>query len=205
MADVILALGGPYRYNGNSLSRNTVYDDQIDGGACRIADEYAHGIFTVGNSFNPMFSVGQAEALAKYGVKAGDFVGLFEIPEFHTLLDVATRVVPVQYNRGYTGPANSDGLSFTLVARIYDKETGQHSGDVELVSDMSGIAANTAGIKRSAVKPTEGGFFIEEGKYVILGLKVDTLPSTEHVTIADVTSRVEVTGHVFDYEAPIHV
>ena len=63
MANINLALGGPYRYNRSSTARQTVYGERNDGVAERIAGEYMHGLFTVGNSLNPMFSEGQAEAL----------------------------------------------------------------------------------------------------------------------------------------------
>lgn len=205
MADVILALGGPYRFSRCGMGNNGVYDNVADGGASRIAGEYMHGLFTVGNSFNPLFSEGQAEALAKYNVGVGDFVGLFEVPMFHTLLDVATRVKPKQNERGYDLGMNSDGLVFDVEVRKYSRTTGEQTGTVDLMTPITGIAANTFGIKRSAVKPDEGGYFVEDGEYLIMGLKVVALPTGDAVGLADVTSRVELTGHVYDYEAPIHV
>lgn len=206
MANVMLTLGGPYRYNRSSTARQTVYNESTNGVAERIAGEYMHGLFTVGNSLNPMFSEGQAEALDSAKVAAGDFIGLFEIPANHTLLDVAVRVLPVQAERGYQGKLNADGLVVSVEAREYSQETLEPTGvTVDLVTALNGIAANEEVFKRSAVKPNDGGHWIESGKFIVLGLKVDSLPSEKTVKLSDITARVEVTGHVFDYECPIHV
>lgn len=206
MANVMLTLGGPYRYNRSSIARQTVYDESTNGVAERIAGEYMHGLFTVGNSLNPMFSEGQAEALDLAKVAAGDFIGLFEIPANHTLLDVAVRVFPVQAERGYQGKLNADGLVVSVEAHEYSQETMQPTGNtIDLVTALNGIAVNEAVFKRSAVKPTDGGHWIESDKFIVLGLKVDSLPSEKTVKLSDITARVEVTGHVFDYECPIHV
>ena len=206
MANVMLTLGGPYRYNRCPVGRNTVYDESTNGVAERIAGEYMHGLFTVGNSLNPMFSEGQAEALNAAKVAVGDFIGLFEIPANHTLLDVAVRTFPVQAERGYQGKLNADGLVVSVEAREYSQETLEPTGTtIDLVTALNGIAANEAVFKRSAVKPTDGGHWIESDKFIVLGLKVDSLPSEKTVKLSDITARVEVTGHVFDYECPIHV
>ncbi len=206
MANVMLTLGGPYRYNHCSVGRNTVYDESTNGVAERIAGEYMHGLFTVGNSLNPMFSEGQAEALDSAKVAAGDFIGLFEIPANHTLLDVAVRTFPVQAERGYQGKLNADGLVVSVEAREYSQDTLEPTGKtIDLVTALNGVAVNEAVFKRSAVKPDEGGHWIESDKFIVLGLKVDSLPSEKTVKLSDITARVEVTGHVFDYECPIHV
>lgn len=206
MANVMLTLGGPYRYNRCPVGRNTVYDESTNGVAERIAGEYMHGLFTVGNSLNPMFSEGQAEALDAAKVAVGDFIGLFEIPANHTLLDVAVRTFPVQAERGYQGKLNADGLVVSVEAREYSQETLEPTGvTVDLVTALNGVAVNEAVFKRSAVKPTDGGHWIESDKFIVLGLKVDSLPSEKTVKLSDITARVEVTGHVFDYECPIHV
>lgn len=206
MANVNLTLGGPYRYNRCSAGRNTVYGEGTNGVAERIAGEYMHGLFTVGNSLNPMFSEGQAEALDSAKVAVGDFIELFEIPSNHTLLDVAVRVFPVQAERGYQGKLNADGLVVSVEAREYSQETLEPTGKtIDLVTALNGVAVNAEAFKRSAVKPDEGGHWIESDKYVVLGLKVDSLPSEKTVKLSDITARVEVTGHVFDYECPIHV
>lgn len=206
MANVMLTLGGPYRYNRSSTARQTVYNESTNGVAERIAGEYMHGLFTVGNSLNPMFSEGQAEALDSAKVAAGDFIGLFEIPANHTLLDVAVRVLPVQAERGYQGKLNADGLVVSVEAREYSQETLEPTGTtIDLVTALNGIAANEEVFKRSAVKPNDGGHWIESDKFIVLGLKVDSLPSEKTVKLSDITARIEVTGHVFDYECPIHV
>lgn len=205
MANVMLTRGGPYRYNLNSITKQAVYDGDTHGVACRVAGEYMHGFFTVGNSFNPLYSIGQDEALDLAKTKAGDFIGLFEIPEHHTLIDVAAKTVPHQAERGYPGQANSDGLAFELEVRKFSKETNEETGVLDLEGDMTGLTANEAIFKRSAVKLAEGGYFIPTDEYLVLGLKVTALPSDTNVKLSDVTSRVEVTGHVYDYEAPIHV
>lgn len=206
MANVMLTLGGPYRYNRCPVGRNTVYDESTNGVAERIAGEYMHGLFTVGNSLNPMFSEGQAEALDAAKVAVGDFIGLFEIPANHTLLDVAVRTFPVQAERGYQGKLNADGLVVSVEAREYSQETLEPTGvTIDLVTALNGVAVNEAVFKRSAVKPTDGGHWIESDKFIVLGLKVDSLPSEKTVKLSDITARVEVTGHVFDYECPIHV
>lgn len=206
MANVNLTLGGPYRYNRCSAGRNTVYGEGTNGVAERIAGEYMHGLFTVGNSLNPMFSEGQAEALDSAKVAVGDFIELFEIPSNHTLLDVAVRVFPVQAERGYQGKLNADGLVVSVEVREYSQETLEPTGKtIDLVTALNGVAVNAEAFKRSAVKPDDGGHWIESDKYVVLGLKVDSLPSEKTVKLSDITARVEVTGHVFDYECPIHV
>ena len=206
MANVMLTLGGPYRYNRCPVGRNTVYDESTNGVAERIAGEYMHGLFTVGNSLNPMFSEGQAEALDAAKVAVGDFIGLFEIPANHTLLDVAVRTFPVQAERGYQGKLNADGLVVSVEAREYSQDTLEPTGKtIDLVTALNGVAVNEAVFKRSAVKPTDGGHWIESDKFIVLGLKVDSLPSEKTVKLSDITARVEVTGHVFDYECPIHV
>lgn len=206
MANVMLSLGGPYRYNRSSTARQTVYEAELNGVAERIAGEYMHGFFTVGNSLNPMFSEGQAEALDTAKVAANDFIGLFEVPANHTLMDLAVRVVPVQAERGYQGKANADGLVVSVEAREYSKETLKHTGTtLELVDDLSGIQANAEAFKRSAVKPASAGHWIESDKFIVIGLKVDSLPNGKEVKLSDITSRIEVTGHAFDYECPIHV
>lgn len=206
MANVMLTLGGPYRYNRSSIARQTVYDESTNGVAERIAGEYMHGLFTVGNSLNPMFSEGQAEALDLAKVAAGDFIGLFEIPANHTLLDVAVRTFPAQAERGYQGKLNADGLVVSVEAHEYSQETLEPTGKtIDLVTALNGIAVNEAVFKRSAVKPNDGGHWIESDKFIVLGLKVDSLPSEKTVKLSDITARVEVTGHVFDYECPIHV
>ena len=206
MANVMLTLGGPYRYNRSSTARQTVYEAELNGVAERIAGEYMHGFFTMGNSLNPMFSEGQAEALDTAKVAANDFIGLFEVPANHTLVDLAVRVVPVQAERGYQGKANADGLVVSVEAREYSKETLKPTGTtLELVDDLSGIPANAEAFKRSAVKPASAGHWIESDKFIVIGLKVDSLPNGKEVKLSDITSRIEVTGHAFDYECPIHV
>ena len=205
MANVMLKLGGGYRYNRNSLAKQEVYQQELNSPPSRTAGEYMHGFFTVGNSFNPLFSDGQAEALAKAKVGVGDFIGLFVIPANHTLVDVAYKVVPVQHERGYPGVVNTDGLVFTYEARKYDAETLEETGVLDFTTALTGIAANETAFKRSSVMPGDAGYFIPTGEVVVLGLKVESLPSKESVTLADVTCRVEITGHVWDYEAPIHV
>lgn len=201
----MLTKGGPYRFNLNGLAKQTVYDGETHGVACRVAGEYQHGFFTVGNSFNPLFAIGQAEALDLARTKVGDFVGLFEIPENHTVIDVAAKTVPHQPERGYPGRANAAGLTFELELRKFNKETNEETGKVELVSDMAGLVASEAMFKRSAIKPTDGGYFTPTGEYLVLGLKVTSLPTDTSIKLSDVTCRVEVTGHVMDYEAPIHI
>lgn len=205
MSNVMLTRGGPYRYNLNSLSRQTVYGKEVNASPERIAWEYKHGFFTVGNAFNPLFSIGQAEALSTAKTNVGDFIGLFMVPEHHTLIDVAAKTVPHQMERGYPGRANSAGLVFELEVRKYNADTGAEIGTVELMADMAGLVASEMAMKRSAVKATDGGYFVPTGEMLVLGLKVTALPTDTDVSLAEVTSRVEVTGHVYDYEAPIHV
>lgn len=205
MANLMLTRGGPYRYNLNSISKQTVYDQDINGPADRIAGEYQHGFFTAGNSFNPMFAMGQAEALDLAKVKVGDFIGMFTIPEHHTLIDVAVKTVPHQPERGYPGRPNAAGLMFEYEIRKFNKDTHKETGKVDLVSDMTGLVANEAMFKRSAIKPTEGGYFVPTGEFLVLGLKVTSMPTDTTVKLSDVTCRVEVTGHALDYEAPIHI
>lgn len=205
MANVMLVKGGPYRYNLSSTARQTVYEGAIRGSAKRIAAEYAHGIFTLGNSFNPMFSIGQAEALKDYAVGVGDVIDLFVVPPCHTLMDVAAKTVPVQFERGYQGEANSDGVVFTVVARILNKDTLKETGQVELVTALDSVVLNTHSFQRSAIKPTDGGYFVSEDECVVVGLKVNALPADKNVKLYDVTGRVEVSSHVLDYEVPMHV
>lgn len=205
MSNVMLSLGGAYRYNMNSLAKQTVYQDTLNTPAERIAGEYQHGFFTAGNSFNPLFSLGQSKALVSANVGVGDFIGLFTVPEHHTIVDVAAKVVPKQFERGYSTQVNTDGLVFTYEARIYNADTLEEVSTLELASPMNGITANEFSFNRSAVKPGEGGYFIPTGEVVVLGLKVESLPSDEKVKLADVTGRVEITAHVWDYEAPMHV
>lgn len=205
MANINLARGGAYRYESNYLAPHQVYGETINRPAARIAGEYMHGFFTAGASFNPLNSIGQAEALRKANVKVGDYLDLFVIPEHHTIVDVAALVIPMQHERGYFLPPNSDGLVFTLEAHIIDAKTLAHEGDVDLVDPMTGITANTHMMKRTAVKPANGGYFVPTGKAVKLVLKVEGLPTDKFTSIADVTSRVEVSAHVFDYEVPMHL
>lgn len=205
MANVMLTRGGPYRYNFNSLVKQAVYDQDVHDPACRIAGEYQHGFFTAGNSFNPLYSIGQAESLDLAKVGVGDFLGLFTIPTHHTLVDVAAKVVPHQTERGYPGSANAAGLTFEYEVRKYNAETLQEAGKVELASDMTGLVASEFMFKRSAIKPDDCGYFVPTGEFLILGLKVTSMPTDQTVKLSDVTCRVEITGHVFDYEAPIHI
>lgn len=202
--DVMLTRGGKYRYNFNSLAKQTVYDKEPNDPAARIAGEYQHGLFTVGNAFNPKYSVGQEEALNLGKVGVGDFVGLFVVPQHHTLLDVAAKVVPHQTERGYPGKANSAGLTFDYEVRKYSYETLEQTGTVDFETSITGLVASEEAFKRSAIKPTEGGYFVPTGEFLVLGLKVVSLPTDTNLKLSDVTCRVEVTGHVFDYEAPIH-
>lgn len=205
MANVMLKLGGAYRYNLNTLAKQEVYQEELNAPAERIAGEYHHGFFTTGNSFNPLFSIGQAKALENAKVGVGDFIGLFVVPEHHTLVDVAAKVVPVQYERGYPSKPNTDGLVFSYEARIYNADTLEEVSTLEFASPMNGIPANEHSFKRSAVKPGEAGYFVPTGEVVVLGLKVEALPSDKEVKLSEVTGRVEITAHVWDYEAPIHV
>lgn len=203
MANAMLKRGGKYRYNFSSLAKQLPYDGELNDAPERIGDEYHHGFFTVGNAFNPMYSTGQAEVLDKLKTGVGDFIGLFVVPEFHTLMDVAVRVFPTQSEYGYNANDNAQGLTFTVEARKYNDLTGEETGVVELVTDLAGIAANQAGFKRTAIKPTEGGYTTEAGEVVVLGLKVESLPT--NAKLSEVTCRVEVTGHVADYECPMHL
>lgn len=205
MANINLTRGGAYRYEANFLSPHSVYGEKINRPAYRIAGEYMHGFFTAGGVFNPLNSIGQADALRKANVQVGDFIDLFVVPEHHTIVDVAALVVPAQSERGYPVNQNSDGLAFTLVAQIIDANTLAYQSDVTLDSSMGGITANTAMMKRSTVDHAAGGYFVPTGKAVKLVLKVDGLPTKPFTTIADVTSRVEVSAHVFDYEVPMHL
>lgn len=205
MANVNLMKGGGARYNLNSLAKNDVYPQYPSSPPERIAGEYMHGFFTAGNSFNPLFSIGQAEALGKAQPGVGDFIELFTIPECHVLLDVAVKTVPYQSERGYPATQNSDGLSFEYEVRRYNGSTHAELGKVALVTEMSGIMANEFSFKRSAVLPDQNGYVIPMGEYLILGLKVTSLPTDANVRLSDVTCRVEVSGHALDFEVPIHV
>lgn len=202
MGDVNLTRGGSYRFPRNSLAKQEVYD-QTEGVASRIAGEYQKGFFTAGGSFNPMFSIGQDHAIDVANVGVGDFVKLFVIPSEHTILDVAAKVIPTQSERGYNGVANADGLSFTVEARKYNQRTNAETGKVTISGDVAGIMANTSMMKRGAVMPADGGYFVGQDEYVILGLKVDSLPND--VSLSEVTCRVEVSSHVMDYDIPMHV
>lgn len=204
MANVMLTRGGAYYFGNVGLCRAQVYPSEMRDPPARTAGEYHHGLFTFGGAFNPMFSIGQAEALAREGVKVGDFIGLFVIPSYHTILDVAVHTIPSQTDRGFPTVVNSDGLAFTVEVRKYDKNLA-YSGDVELVTALNGVAANTADFRRSSIKPADNGYFIPADETVVVGLKVDALPTGDGVTLSSVTSRVEVTGHVMDYECPMHV
>lgn len=205
MANVMLKLGGPYRYNRSSLARQTTYQGDLNGAAHRVAGEYHHGYFTIGNSFNPHFSIGQAEALKNEATGVGDFIGLFVIPHSHLLLDVAVKTVPVQLDRGYTLARNTDGLTFDVEVRKYDYNTLKETGVLELDTPLTGIDTAEHTFKRSSVAKADLGYFIPHEEVLVLGLKVKSLPSNSTISLFDVTSRVEVTGHVLDYEAPIHV
>lgn len=205
MADVMLTRGGAYRYNFNSLSKQSVYGVEPNCPPERIAGEYQHGFFTAGNSFNPQDSTGQVEAIDMAKVGVGDFIGLFIIPEHHTLIDVAVKTVPTQPNRGYPTPVNSAGLTLDYEVRKYSMETNAETGKVDLVSDMSGVVPSEVMFKRSAIMPSDGGYFVPTGEFLLLGLKVTSLPSDSNVKLSDVTCRVEITGHVYDYESPLHI
>lgn len=205
MANVNLMKGGGARYNLNSLAKNDVYPQIPNTPPERIAGEYMHGFFTAGNSFNPLFSIGQVEALEKAQPAVGDFIELFTIPECHVLLDVAVKTVPYQSERGYPAIHNSDGLTFEYEVRRYSKENHAELGKVALVSDMSSIMANEFSFKRSAVLPDQNGYVVPMDEYLILGLKVTSLPTDTNVRLSDVTCRVEVSGHALDFEVPIHV
>ncbi len=207
MASLFLKKGGPYRWNFNGISKQEVYDTMLRGTSSRIANEYHGGCFTAGNSFNPMFSIGQAEAIDKFNPKVGDFLALFDIPPEHLITDVAVKVIPSQANRGYPSENNSAGFVFTVEVRLYDADMPREEpvGVVELTSPLTGIPGNVADMKRSSVKPTDGGYFLPQNQFAMLGLKIESLPTKENVKLSDLTSRVEVTAHVFDYEAPIHI
>lgn len=201
----MLTRGGAYRYNRHSLTKNEVYQAGLNHPAKRIGEEYNHGHYTVGNSFNPLFSIGQSDLLRKEAVGVGDFIGLFVVPEHHTLLDVAMHVVPVQYERGYQAPVNCDGMVFTVEARKYSATTLEETGSVELKTPLNGIPANVESFKRSPVSVDTAGYFIGDDEVVVLGIKIEAVPADKKVSLADVTCRLELTGHVFDYVAPIHV
>lgn len=205
MANVMLTRGGAYRYSLNALAKQEVYQEGLNCPAERIAGEYQHGFFTLGNSFNPLFSIGQASALKQAKIAVGSFIGLAVVPEHHTIVDVAAQVFPVQYERGYPTRPNTDGMVFGYEARIYDAATGKEEGTVELATPLNGIPANEYSFKRSPVKPGEAGFFVPTGKVVVLGLKVESLPSDKNTPIEETTGRVEISAHVWDYEVPIHL
>lgn len=151
-----------------------------------------------------MFSNGQAAALDKYKVGVGDFIGLFTLPTFHTLLDVALRVYPKQMERGFELGMNSDGFVVDVEVRKYNRETDEQTGTIDLKTPITGVPANTFDFKRSAIKPEEGGYFIGKDEYAIMGLKVVSLPTAAGVRLSDLTCRLELTGHALDYEVPIH-
>lgn len=201
----MLTKGGPYHYNRSSLARSMVYGQPQYGSPSRIAGEYMHGFFTAGNSFNPQFSIGQDEALDLAKVGVGDFIGLFIIPEHHLLLDVAAQSIPYQNERGYPAARNSDGLSFEYEVRKYSIEDDSETGKLSLVSDMTGIMGNEYMFKRSAILPDQNGYFVPTGEYLVIGLKVTSMPTDAQTKLSDVTCRVEVTAHALDYESPIHV
>lgn len=201
----MLTRGGKYRYNLNSLARNKAYQEGLNEPAERIGAEYHHGHFTAGNSLNPMFSIGQAEALSDAKIEVGDFIGLFVVPEHHTIVDIASKVVPAQRERGYQGGINADGMVFTVEARKYSAETLKQTGSLSPVTQLNGIPVNVPSFKRSAILPEQGGYFIPTDEVIVLGVKIEALPSEPNIKISDITARIEITGHVFDYEAPIHL
>lgn len=205
MANVALTRGGPYRYNRNSLAKNEVYQQALTEAPDRIAAEYMHGFFTLSNSFNPLFSVGQAEAIQNAGVKVGDFIALFKVPSLHTMTDVFVRTVKAQSERGYAPVYNSDGLVFSVEVKTYNSDTVTEKGSVELTTELNAVTAGTSMFKRSAIKPGDGGYFIPEGEFVVVGLKVESLPTDKKVSLEEVTSRVEVAAHVWDYEVVQHI
>lgn len=205
MANVALTRGGPYRYNLNSLAKNEVYQQTLTEAPERIAAEYMHGFFTLSNSFNPLFSVGQADAIKNASVKAGDFIALLKVPSLHTMVDVFVRTVPAQSERGYAPVHNSDGLVFTVVAKTYNRDTVTEKGSVEFTTELNAVTAGTAMFKRSTIKPNDGGYFIPNDEFVVIGLKVESLPTDKNVSLEEVTSRVEVATHVWDYEVVQHI
>lgn len=208
MAQIMLAFGGAYRYNLNSLSKNKVYQEAFNEAPCRIAGEYHHGMFTVGGVLSPLTSMGQAEALDEMnsgaGAAVGDFIGLFYVPVHHTLVDVAIQTTPTQSLRGYPHVNNSDGLVFDVVVKKVNKDTLQETGELALDTPITGVPANVATWKRSPVEAATLGHFNED-EFLVLGLKVAALPSDTNVKLSDITSRVNLYGHVMDYEGPNHI
>lgn len=212
MANLALTRGGAYRNDGLGLSRNLVYKGDLPQPPHRVAGEYQHGFFTGSGSLYPTYSIGQKEALETFEPGVGDFIGLFIIPAHYVIHDVASRVFPTRPAlNGVTPKTNGNGFSFDVELRKYDSNTREEKSDkLQIGDELSGIEANkeffgrTELVQNQTVGDTTitstATYFVPSDEFVVIGIKINSLPSDDGVTIADFTGQIAVGAHVTDFE-----
>lgn len=212
MANLALTHGGAYRNEDIGLGRNRVYRGDYPKPPHRVAGEYQHGFFTGSGTIYPTFSVGQKEALDSFEPQVGDFIGLFIIPAHHEIHRVAARVFPTRPLLNGTVPkTNGNGLSFDVELRKFDQDTREEKSDkVTLGNELNGIQGNQEFFNRTKLVETkqvgdnsvevDTSYFVPSDEFVVVGIKINSLPSDDGVSLSDYTGQISTIVHVTDYE-----
>ena len=203
-------------------ARHTPYAD-------RVAGEFNRGNFTLGWRFHPGEIEYQERGIvcAPNGLQVGDFVSLIMVPAEHTLFDLFVKIVPehTQYATSRSMPNtshrknNMEGFEISVAIKLFSKtgvavtETGPTIPPdlLNLVTPPkpTGNGVQLNAVRRAAMMPSSGGFFVPQGQYAEVGFTIVALPSnnpygTGPFPMELISGYVELAGKVGDYQTPLH-
>lgn len=206
--DLYLVKGGPcipeclpIRAEGGNKNRQAhlSYPKRVEG-------TFARGHFVLGNLLNPAQIEHQYLALKNTAIAVDDFMPLILVPPRHLITDVLTEIVTEQTTYApntFTHSNNMAGLTVSLEMRLMDAD-GNQVGAIPQAAAHTGIDASNPSVLRAAVSAATAGYFVPEGQWVEIGFKIDSLPSTAGVTMADISGSLGVVAHVLDYQNITH-
>jgi hypothetical protein len=198
MADILLNVGGNPHVAFPACAGQQQYGCKFP---TQVEAEFGQrGYFTAARVLSPATQGYQAEAFKTY--VAGDFVGMFAVPEKMALTSIFTEVMPTAprsvHDRGIgCASATMAGVTYDVVAFLYDNETCTKGAAVALPAALAGIDANVAA-SYQAFKQV----YVPAGKTLMLGIELLTAPSGAGLTFSDMAGLIALVAKVEDYQYP---
>lgn len=155
----------------------------------QIGAEFALGRFTLSSSINLEVSEYQQAELARADIQVGDFIVMMNIPSRHYVSKVFGEVT-------LADPVVA-GLEFEVVLANFDGIT--MDAPVSLSSPIT-LDATAQSFAMSPV-PEE---LIPEGKSLVIGLKVKTLPTDANLSILDFRGVISLAAKVDGFPTVLH-
>lgn len=221
MSDVKLFIGGcPNPLYPNPDGRNQFREPH----ATRIAFEYANGEFTLGWPLQPSEVIYQRRELEDADLAVGDHIMLYVVPQKHLLTSVLAQV--------HKADTRFAGAALKPTAMLYDSATQTYTEDPVLDAlftnmaldatslQFAQIAASTITVPSLTVTDgtgatvgttpeqtiaTNGGYFVPDGKALVLSFKVTALPTDTTMTFGMMQAVVSMVAKVSGFDIPTEV